>query len=104
MDVMIYKEEFPLTSPDRGFQVRAFYIKEQSDVLVEIFRNNEPYRRFLYPAYKIWNIVHHFPDIITSEIEGNFQGYELAGWTGFSVIYPREFLGCGTRRDESPKT
>ena len=48
------------------------------------------YRRFLFPAYKIWNIAAHFGDIVTSEIDGNMAGYDLAGWTGFSVIPPRE--------------
>jgi hypothetical protein len=25
---------------------------------------------------------------VTSEINGDFDGYDLAGWTGFSVIHP----------------
>lgn len=75
--------------PDRGFTVKASYLLEPvGDALVEISRDGEPYRRFLYPAYKVWNIAAHFSDIVNSEIEGNFTGYDLAGWTGFSVIQP----------------
>jgi hypothetical protein len=28
----------------------------------------------------------HFSDIVTGEIDGNFSGYDLAGWTGFNVV------------------
>ena len=74
--------------PDRGFTVKAFYLKapNNGDALIEVFRDGNPYRRFLYPAYKIWNIQAHFSDIVNGEIEGNFSGYDMAGWTGFGVI------------------
>lgn len=90
-NITIEKQAF--SSPaDRGFTVIAWYLKEPSggDALIEMFKDGEPYRRFLYPAYKIWNIAAHFADIVTSEIEGNMEGYDLAGWTGFSVIRPVE--------------
>ena len=86
MDIQIDKLAFE--SPvDRGFQVRAHYLLEpKGDALVEIFREGQPLRRFLFPAYKIWNIAAHFGDIVTSELEGNRQGYDAAAWTGFNII------------------
>ena len=89
MDIVIDKLAFEMP-PNRGFTAKAHYLTEpKSDALVEIFRDGEPYRRFLYPAYKIWNIAAHFPDIVQSELDGNCAGYDAAGWTGFSVIEPR---------------
>ncbi len=86
-DIVIDKEAFSSKEVDRGFTVKAHYLKEPSgDALVEIFREGEPYRRFLFPAYKIWNIAAHFSDIVTGEIDGNYSGYDLAGWAGFHIV------------------
>jgi hypothetical protein len=92
MEIAIEKEAFSSKEPDRGFVVKAFYLRKPNDgdALVEIFRDEKPYRRFLFPAYKIWNIAAHFSDIVTGEIEGNFSGYDMAGWTGFSIVPIRE--------------
>jgi hypothetical protein len=90
--IIIEKEAFASKQPDRGFTVRAFYLESphNGDALIEIYRDGTPYRRFLYPAYKIWNIAAHFTDIVDSEINGDCAGYDLAGWTGFTVIMPLE--------------
>ena len=90
-EIEIDKEAFASKEPDRGFTVKAFYLKSPAgDALVEICRDEQPYRRFLYPAYKVWNIAAHFHDIVTGEINGNGSSYDMAGWTGFSVIPIRE--------------
>lgn len=92
-DIKIEKLAFegPKGGPDRGFSVKVFYLAEPpGEALVEITRDGEPYRRFLWPDYKIWNIAAHFSDIVDGEIEGNYSGYDLAGWTGFSVVRPQE--------------
>ena len=83
----IKQEAFSRSEPDRGFTVKAFYLCEPNngDALIEVYREGEPYRRFLFPAYKIWNIAAHFSDIVDGEIAGDFSGYDLAGWTGFSL-------------------
>lgn len=88
MNIAIDKEAFSSKTPDRGFTVKAFYLVKPNngDALVEVYRDGEPYRRFLFPAYKIWNIAAHFSDIVDGEIEGNYSGYDLAGWTWFGVI------------------
>jgi len=89
--VEIEKEVFSSKDADRGFTVKAFYLgAPKGDALVEICRDGQPYRRFLYPAYKIWNIEAHFSDIVTGEIDGNYSGYDLAGWDGFGVVPIRE--------------
>ena len=93
----IKQEAFSRSEPDRGFTVKAFYLCEPNngDALIEVYREGEPYRRFLFPAYKIWNIAAHFSDIVDGEIAGDFSGYDLAGWTGFSVIPIAELKPCG---------
>lgn len=90
-DIVIDKEAFASKEPDRTFTVKAFYLKEpEGDALVEIYREGQPYRRFLFPAYKIWNIAAHFSDIVTGEIDGSYPGYDMAGWDGFEVVPIRE--------------
>lgn len=77
-----------LNKPDRGFAVRASYLKEpyNREALIEIFRNGDPLRNFLYPAYKIWNIAAHFSDIVDGELENHDGGYRMASWNGITPI------------------
>lgn len=88
MDYKVEKKAFEIKEADRGFTVKAYYLEapHAQHALVEIFKENEPYRRFLFPAYKIWNIAAHFHDIVDSEINGNFTGYNMAAWTGFGHV------------------
>ena len=81
--------------PYRGYTVRASFLQEphKRDALVEIFKNQQLIRRFLFPAYKVWNIAAHFNDIVDGELESNNQGYEKAAWDGIqgtTVFYPKE--------------
>ena len=73
-------------TPDRGYTVRTSYLKEPhtADALVEILKEGEVVRSFLFPAYKIWNIAAHFDAIVDSEVEKNAAGYEAAAWDGIS--------------------
>lgn len=88
MILTVEKEAFSSKIADRGFTVKAFYLREPNngDALVEVYRDDAPYRRFTFPAYKIWNIAAHFSDIVSGELNGNFSGYDMAGWAGFTVI------------------
>jgi hypothetical protein len=63
--------------PDRGFTIKASYLEapHAGDALIEIFREGESYRRFLYPAYKIYNLAAHFGEIVSGEIDGSFVVY-----------------------------
>lgn len=78
--------------PDRGFTVRASYLKEphKGDALIEIFRDGKPLRRFLYPAYRIFNIAAHFSDIVDGELSGHDGGYRMANWNGLTPTGPAE--------------
>jgi hypothetical protein len=71
---------------DRGYSAKAWYLKDiqesKGDALIEITLNGEVMHRFLFPAYKIWNIRAHFSDIVDGEIEGNDSGYGMAAWNG----------------------
>lgn len=71
--------------PDRGFTFKISHLKDphKADALVEIFKDKEEIRWFLFPSYKIYNIAAHFSDIVTGEINKNDSGYKMAAWTGF---------------------
>jgi hypothetical protein len=78
-------EKLVFESPeDRGYKVKAHYLIEpKGDALVEIFKDGELLRKFLFPAYKVWNIAAHFSDIVDGEIQNNANGYAMAASTGF---------------------
>lgn len=72
--------------PDRGYTIRASYLKEPNggDALIEVMKDGQPLRRFLFPAYKIYNLQAHFRDIVDGEIENSAHGYQMAAWNGIS--------------------
>lgn len=72
--------------PDRGYTIRASYLKEPhaADALIEVMKDGHLLRRFLFPAYKIYNLQAHFRDIVDGEIENSASGYEMAAWNGIS--------------------
>lgn len=76
------------TKPDRGYVARASYLKEPSagDALIEIVKDGELVRSFLFPAYKIWNIAAHLSDIVDGEIENHDGGYRAAAWNGITPM------------------
>ena len=85
--IEIEKLAFESKEPNRGFTVKASYLLEpKGDALIEIFKDGESLRWFLFPAYKVWNIAAHFDDIVDSELAGDKVGYDMAAWTGFSVL------------------
>lgn len=86
--------EGPKSGPDRGYTVKASYLLEphKGDALIEVFKDGNRVRHFLFPAYKIWNIAAHFSDIVDSEIENDSRGYQMAAWNGIEgavVIAPK---------------
>jgi len=76
-------EELVFDLTDRGFNVKAWYLNDDSgNALVKIFYDDELYREFNWPAYKIFNIAAHFGDIVDGELEktsNKLSGYEIAG-------------------------
>lgn len=83
-EMQIEKLAFESKEPDRGYTVRAHYLKEPHDgkALVEIFKDGQPVRQFTFPAYKVWNIAAHFQDIVNGEIENDTSGYAMAASDG----------------------
>lgn len=80
----IEKVAFESKESDRGYTVKCSYLIEpSSEALVEIFKDGQIVRKFLFPAYKIWNIAAHFSDIVDGEVENNSSGYQMAASTGF---------------------
>jgi hypothetical protein len=82
---------------DRGFNVKAWYLKDtetsKGDALIEVSYNNKIIRKFLFPAYKIYNIAAHFSDIVDGELskDEKTRGYAIAassGLGGFAPIQP----------------
>lgn len=89
----IEKVAFESKDPDRGYTVKASYLKAPNagDALIEIFKDGQPLRCFTFPAYKVWNIAAHFSDIVDGELAGDHHGYEMAAWdgiTGAIVLQP----------------
>ena len=60
----------------RGWRVAAFY-REGQDARVIIARGDELVREFGYPAYQIYNIVAHLPDMV-DDYESRLSGGEDA--------------------------
>lgn len=75
-------------TPDHGYAMRADYLKSpfQQDALITVFKDGQKVREFLWPAYKIWNLIAHFPDIVDGEVEGSPRGYEMAGWNPLASL------------------
>ena len=84
--------------PDRGYSVRASYLKAPDDqnALIEISKDGAVIRSFLYPAYRIYNIAAHFSEIVDGEIENHDGGYRAADFNGITPTGPAQPL-----RDES---
>ncbi len=80
------KEQPVFSIEDRGYEAKAWYLKNtaesKGDALIEISLKGEVIRRFLFPAYKIWNIQAHFSDIVDGELAKSNSGYRLAAWNG----------------------
>lgn len=53
---------------DRGFTVRAWYGSGQN-ARIEVLRDGQPFREFVYPNYRIWNIAAHFGEMVDDFME-----------------------------------
>lgn len=56
--------------PYRGFSVRASYLEAPNDrnAWCEVFKDGAAYKSFYCPAYRIYNVVAHFNDMVDLEI------------------------------------
>jgi len=75
-------------TPDRGYTMRISYLKEPNsrEALVEIFKDDNLVRQFMFPAYKIYNLPAHFSDIVDGEIENSDRGYQIAASNGLEFM------------------
>lgn len=64
IDSVVFESE----KPDRGYTVRASYLKASTVAWVEIFKDGVEVRAYHYPAYKIWNVAAHFPELVDDMI------------------------------------
>jgi len=72
------------TKEERGYVARAWDLPDsKGDALIQITKGDSVVREFLFPAYKVWNIAAHLPDIVDSELAKDCSGYEVAASTGF---------------------
>ena len=65
------------TAGYRGFVAKAYYIDGRKNAEIEITRDGQYYAKYLYPAYRIWNIAAHFTDMIDNtmnRIEAQSEG------------------------------
>jgi hypothetical protein len=76
-------EKIAYSGKHRGYTFTATYLlKPKGEALIEIKKNDKLIKEFLFPAYKIYNIVAHADDIIDGLEEGNESGLYSAGSTG----------------------
>jgi hypothetical protein len=74
--------------PDRGYTMRVSYLEKPDhlNALVQLFKDGIEVRKFLWPAYKTYNLQAHFSEIVDSEIEQNGNGLNSAGWCGIGPV------------------
>jgi hypothetical protein len=55
----------------RGFIATAFYDDDPKaqDANIVVTRDGALFKEFKYPAYRIWNIAAHWPDMVDAELE-----------------------------------
>jgi len=86
MDKIKETPEFDID--DRGYNVKAWFLKNtetsKGNALIEVKYNDTLVRRFLFPAYKIYNIAAHFSDVVDGELSktDKQRGYEIAASDG----------------------
>ena len=57
----------------KNFGVKAYW-GDEPDARIEVTRDNQPFKTFGYPAYKVFNIAAHFSDMIDSLLREEATG------------------------------
>ena len=95
------------TNEERGYVARAWDLPDsKGDALIQISKGDSVVREFLFPAYKVWNIAAHLPDIVDSELAKDCSGYEAAASTGFGgsvAMVPAESCGETVNVPQQPQ-
>lgn len=86
---------FESKTPDRGYTIRASYLKEphRGDALIEIFKDGNPLRTFTFPAYKIWNLAAHFKDIVDCLLDSIMIIYQEADLADVMDFFAKSYKG-----------
>ena len=72
-------EKVAFEGDKRGYHFKATYlITPKTKALIEISKDKKIVRRFMFPAYKIWNISTHANDIIDGLEKGSDEGLLFA--------------------------
>ena len=76
-------EKIAFSEEHRGYTFTATYLLEpKGEALIEIKKGEQVVKEFLFPAYKIYNIVAHANDIIVGLEAGSDNGLRVAGSDG----------------------
>lgn len=79
----IVKEEIAYKGKHRGYVFTATYLtKPKGEALIEIEKDGKIIKEFLFPAYKIFNIVEHIDDIVDGLEKNSDIGLRIAGSNG----------------------
>lgn len=79
----IKKEKMAYKGNHRGYVFTATYLLEpKGEALIEIEKNGQVVKEFLFPAYKIYNIAAHVNDIVDGLENNSDVGLRIAGSNG----------------------
>lgn len=67
-----------IETPITGYTGTAWYIKNSNDAVVEIYYDNATVKIFKVPAYKAYNILAHFSEIVHNVIYDSTDGLNSA--------------------------
>ncbi len=80
----ITRESVAFEQTVSGYLFRATYLIEpKGDALIEIEKDGQLVKEFLWPSYKIWNIAAHAHDIAGDLDQQSDEAIYDAGSTGF---------------------
>ena len=79
----IVLDKIAFEGDEGGYHFKGTYLKEpRGESLIEISKDGQMVREFLFPGYKIWNIAAHAKDIVSGLIQNNDNGLRIAGSDG----------------------
>lgn len=79
----IKKEKIAYKGNHRGYVFTATYLLEpEGEALIEIEKDGQLVKEFLFPAYKIFNIAAHVNDIVDGLENNSDVGLRIAGSNG----------------------
>lgn len=66
------KKKIAFKEKHKNFSVIAYYLEDENpNALIVVKKDNKIYKKFEYPAYRIWNIAAHFSEMVENELYEN---------------------------------